>query len=108
MSSDHEPRLPPELERGKSIQNAREYLRETEEELKREEVEVRVLREREGLQTAEMVEEQKVYLQMHAVLEDTKAKLVELEQVWKARAVGSISENVDGALVSPNGIRRHT
>ncbi|KAJ7056371.1 hypothetical protein C8F01DRAFT_1155969 [Mycena amicta] len=68
-----------------AIENAREYLRETEEELKREQEEVRVLREQEGLQTAEMVEEQKAYLQMHAALEDAKAKLVELEQVWKAR-----------------------
>ncbi|KAJ7053530.1 hypothetical protein C8F01DRAFT_1260515 [Mycena amicta] len=56
-----------------AIQNAWEYPRETEEELKREEDEAR------------MVEEQKVYLQMHAALEDAKAKLAELEQVWKAR-----------------------
>ncbi|KAJ7056350.1 hypothetical protein C8F01DRAFT_1155847 [Mycena amicta] len=65
----------------KAEENAREYLRETEKELKREQEEVKVLREQEGLQTAEMVEEQKVYLQMHAAREDAKAKLVELEQV---------------------------
>nr|GAT57516.1 predicted protein [Mycena chlorophos] len=67
-----------------AIQNAREYIRETEEELEKEAADVQMMRAKGQLPVTPGDEEQ-AYAHMRAALQEAKGKLKELEAVWEGK-----------------------